>query len=96
MDEIYRLSAREEYRVFIYGAKEEVSSKAVEVLLKRYPSLKIAGTVRRAPKWWCRNSLEWLYRLLCEPSRIRRQKVLPVFAWQVLKAKASYVPEEQQ
>jgi N-acetylglucosaminyldiphosphoundecaprenol N-acetyl-beta-D-mannosaminyltransferase len=47
----------------------------------------IAGNVRRAPEIWCRLSLEWLYRLLSEPSRIRRQKVLPVFAAKVLLAK---------
>jgi N-acetylglucosaminyldiphosphoundecaprenol N-acetyl-beta-D-mannosaminyltransferase len=43
----------------------------------------LAGTTKRAPAWWCRNSLEWLYRLLAEPSRIGRQKVLPLFAAQV-------------
>lgn len=31
------------------------------------------GTVKRAPKWWLKNNLEWAYRLLKEPSRIRRQ-----------------------
>jgi len=44
----------------------------------------LAGTTKRAPAWWCRNSMEWLYRLLAEPSRIGRQKVLPVFAAEVL------------
>lgn len=43
----------------------------------------IAGNVRRAPKMWCSLGLEWLYRLLAEPSRITRQKALPVFAWLV-------------
>ena len=40
----------------------------------------IAGYVRRAPAAWCRLNLEWLYRLLREPQRIKRQKMLPVFA----------------
>lgn len=31
------------------------------------------GAVKRAPKWWLENDLEWFYRLLKEPSRIRRQ-----------------------
>lgn len=31
------------------------------------------GNVKRAPKWWVRNNLEWAYRLLNEPSRIKRQ-----------------------
>ena len=46
----------------------------------------IAGSVKRAPAIWQRFSAEWLYRLLSEPKRIRRQKVLPVFAIKVLKA----------
>ena len=44
----------------------------------------IAGTVKRAPAIWQRFSLEWLYRLLSEPKRIRRQRVLPVFAYRVI------------
>jgi N-acetylglucosaminyldiphosphoundecaprenol N-acetyl-beta-D-mannosaminyltransferase len=47
----------------------------------------IAGTVKRAPAAWCRLNLEWLYRLLKEPRRIQRQKVLPMFAWAVLMEK---------
>ena len=31
------------------------------------------GAVKRAPKWWVKNNLEWFYRLLKEPSRIKRQ-----------------------
>jgi UDP-N-acetyl-D-mannosaminouronate:lipid I N-acetyl-D-mannosaminouronosyltransferase len=31
------------------------------------------GQVRRAPKWWVKNNLEWTYRLLSQPSRIKRQ-----------------------
>jgi N-acetylglucosaminyldiphosphoundecaprenol N-acetyl-beta-D-mannosaminyltransferase len=44
----------------------------------------IAGNVKRAPEIWCKFSAEWLYRLLAEPKRIRRQKVLPLFAMKVL------------
>ena len=29
-----------------------------------------AGVVKRAPIWWQRNGLEWLYRLLSEPRRL--------------------------
>lgn len=32
-----------------------------------------AGHVRRAPKWWINNNMEWAYRLLSQPSRITRQ-----------------------
>ncbi len=47
----------------------------------------IAGTVKRAPQNWQRCSAEWLYRLIAQPSRIKRQKVLPLFAAAVLAAK---------
>lgn len=29
-----------------------------------------AGTIRRAPPWWQRHGLEWLYRLCAEPRRL--------------------------
>lgn len=31
------------------------------------------GQVRRAPSWWVAHHLEWFYRLLQEPTRIKRQ-----------------------
>ena len=31
------------------------------------------GKVQRAPKWWVKNNLEWAYRLVKQPSRIKRQ-----------------------
>jgi len=44
----------------------------------------VAGTVARAPQLWRRFHMEWLYRLLAEPQRISRQKVLPLFVFRVL------------
>ncbi len=35
-----------------------------------------AGTTRRAPLWWQRHSLEWLYRLLKEPRRMWRRYII--------------------
>jgi N-acetylglucosaminyldiphosphoundecaprenol N-acetyl-beta-D-mannosaminyltransferase len=32
-----------------------------------------AGTIKRAPLWWQRNGLEWLYRLCSEPKRLFRR-----------------------
>jgi N-acetylglucosaminyldiphosphoundecaprenol N-acetyl-beta-D-mannosaminyltransferase len=145
---ICALAAEKGYRIFIYGGKEEVSLRAVEVLRDRFPGIQIlgrangylqddqmeglidqinrskaeilfvalgsprqelwiseykdslktvrlcqgiggtldtiAGTVQRAPEFWRRWNVEWLYRLLAEPKRIKRQSVLPVFATQVL------------
>jgi len=31
------------------------------------------GNVKRAPNWWVKNNLEWAYRLVKQPSRIKRQ-----------------------
>ena len=47
----------------------------------------IAGNVARAPRIWQRFYVEWLYRLLQDPKRIKRQKVLPLFALRVLARK---------
>jgi N-acetylglucosaminyldiphosphoundecaprenol N-acetyl-beta-D-mannosaminyltransferase len=39
----------------------------------------LAGVTRRAPSFMVDNGLEWLYRLVREPWRWRRQTVLPAF-----------------
>ncbi|HEV3154037.1 MAG TPA: WecB/TagA/CpsF family glycosyltransferase [Candidatus Baltobacteraceae bacterium] len=39
----------------------------------------LGGKVQRAPKEWRRFGLEWLYRLVTEPHRWRRQLALPHF-----------------
>lgn len=44
----------------------------------------IAGVQKRAPRWVQRLNLEWLYRLIRQPSRWRRQLALPRFVWAVL------------
>ena len=45
----------------------------------------LAGDVPRAPERWRRLGLEWLYRLLREPWRIRRLGCLPRFVWAVFR-----------
>ena len=139
------------YNIFIYGAKEEVNTGAVNKLTHLYPDLKIVGhchgywpdenmdqlvnqinnsnaqilflalgspkqeqwiekyrsqlttvrvcqgiggtldvvygNVKRAPQFFCRYGLEWLYRLSTEPKRITRQWVLPLFAAQLFSLK---------
>ncbi len=153
MQNVCALSADRGYKIFIYGAREEVNQRAVESLRERFPGIQIvgnvngylpedkmadlveqinrsgaqilflalgspkqeqwiskyganlksvkvcqgiggtldvlAGTVERAPEVFCSLGLEWLYRLVTEPKRLRRQLVLPVFAWQVLREKFS-------
>ena len=44
-----------------------------------------AGVKKRAPRWMGALQIEWLYRLVQEPSRWRRMLALPAFAWQVLR-----------
>ncbi|SDZ36597.1 N-acetylglucosaminyldiphosphoundecaprenol N-acetyl-beta-D-mannosaminyltransferase [Proteiniborus ethanoligenes] len=51
----------------------------------------IAGTVKRAPEVYQRLGLEWLYRLLKDPRRIKRQIVLPKFVLIVLFSKDEIV-----
>lgn len=38
-----------------------------------------AGNVKRAPEFWQNNGIEWLYRLIKEPSRYKRMRALPIF-----------------
>ncbi|HEY0798970.1 MAG TPA: WecB/TagA/CpsF family glycosyltransferase, partial [Candidatus Baltobacteraceae bacterium] len=45
----------------------------------------IAGNVERAPEIWRRLNIEWLYRLMREPQRWRRQLALPRFVWLALR-----------
>jgi N-acetylglucosaminyldiphosphoundecaprenol N-acetyl-beta-D-mannosaminyltransferase len=151
MQNICELSADKGYKIFIYGAKEEVNKSAVEEIKRTYPSVKItgrqngylseekmddlikrineseaqilflalgsprqemwiskyrhqltnikvcqgiggtldvlAGNVKRAPEIYCNMGLEWLYRLISEPKRIKRQAKLPLFAVQVMTQK---------
>jgi N-acetylglucosaminyldiphosphoundecaprenol N-acetyl-beta-D-mannosaminyltransferase len=158
--DICDIAEKGSYKVFIYGATEDVNKKAVDELTKRYPDLKIvgrengyvkesemldlinrinaskaeilflalgspkqekwyvayknrlhhvrvvqgvggtldtiAGTVKRAPDVWCNLRLEWLYRLIKEPKRIKRQKVLPIFAVMVFIAKVKMMMGEQK
>ena len=48
-----------------------------------------AGTVERAPMWWQRHGLEWLYRLVKEPKRMWRRYIIgnALFLWNMLKEK---------
>ena len=50
-----------------------------------------AGTVERAPEWWQRHGLEWLYRLIKEPRRMWRRYIIgnTVFLWHMLGEKFS-------
>ena len=44
-----------------------------------------SGELKRAPEFFRKIGLEWLYSLIKEPKRIKRQVVLPKFIWQILR-----------
>jgi len=44
----------------------------------------LSGNLERAPQWMIEHNLEWLYRLLKEPNRIKRQMALPAFVFRVI------------
>lgn len=48
-----------------------------------------AGTAQRAPIWWQKHSLEWLYRLLKEPRRMWKRYLIgnPLFVYNIIKEK---------
>lgn len=46
----------------------------------------LAGTVKRAPKSFQKAGLEWLYRLMKEPKRLKRQLALPLFLIEVARS----------
>lgn len=43
-----------------------------------------AGTVKRAPKFFQKFGIEWLYRLIKQPSRFVRMLALPIFGFTVI------------
>lgn len=43
-----------------------------------------SGELKRAPKFYRENGLEWLYRLIQQPSRYKRMAVLPLFMLRVI------------
>ena len=45
----------------------------------------LSGATRRAPAFFQRTGAEWLFRLLLQPSRLRRQAALALFTFSVLK-----------
>ena len=44
----------------------------------------LAGTAERAPEFYINHNIEWLYRLIKQPSRIGRMMDLPKFGFSVL------------
>ena len=148
MDRLLQFAAVKGYRVFLYGAKEEVVKTAKEKIEEKYPTINIsgyengyvqdasavvkkindaqadllfvamgspkqelwirehmnelsakvfqgvggsfdvfAGNVKRAPLFFRKLGLEWFYRLVKEPHRLKRQMALPKFLMRVIRSK---------
>ncbi|MBM6619071.1 WecB/TagA/CpsF family glycosyltransferase [Bacillus suaedaesalsae] len=49
----------------------------------------LSGTIKRAPLVWQKLNLEWLYRLMKQPSRAKRMVALPKFAYEVIREKVT-------
>jgi N-acetylglucosaminyldiphosphoundecaprenol N-acetyl-beta-D-mannosaminyltransferase len=65
---------------------ENLPALAIKVAIAEGGSFSfMSGTVFRAPTWMRRAGLEWLYRFLRQPWRLRRQLALPVFVWLVVR-----------
>lgn len=153
MQAICAAAPQRDYRIFIFGASEEVNAGAVMELRRRHPGIQIVGhahgfledsdmpelirrinrsqaeilfvaigsprqeqwmhrwlpelnvkvcqgiggtldtivgRVKRAPRGWQRLGLEWLYRLLSQPSRAGRQRKLLTFVFELLLVKAGF------
>ena len=43
-----------------------------------------AGTIKRAPVWMQKCGIEWLWRLIKEPKRIKRMSVLPIYLLKII------------
>lgn len=43
-----------------------------------------AGNIRRAPKWMQKCGIEWLWRLVLQPSRMKRMSVLPIYLLKII------------
>jgi len=68
---------------FIYEHKDEFEN--IKVGMGVGGSLDVwAGTAKRAPEFYQRHGLEWLYRFMKEPTRYKRMAQLPLFIIKVI------------
>lgn len=70
---------------FIYRHQKELKVRAA---IGVGGSLDVwAGTLKRAPEFYQKHGLEWLYRFIQEPTRYKRMAALPVFMGKVAASK---------
>ena len=71
--------------MWIHKNKDKLKAK---VLMGIGGSLDVfAGTAKRAPDIFIKLNIEWLFRLIKNPSRIGRMMALPKFGIEVIKSK---------
>lgn len=71
-----------------YWIRDNLEALAVPVAIGVGGSFDvIAGKTRRPPVWMQKYQLEWLGRLLQEPSRFKRMLALPRFVWRVIRSR---------
>lgn len=71
-----------------YWIAEHVSALGIPVAMGIGGSMDVlSGNVKRAPQWMQKLSLEWLYRVLIQPTRFKRVLALPKFMLAVKKQK---------
>lgn len=75
----YGMRRQEEW---IYKNKEKLRFGTVTGVGRSFDYY--SGELKRAPQAWRRVGLEWLYSLLKEPKRLKRQMELPKFIWWVM------------
>jgi len=54
----------------------------------------MAGNIKMAPAWMRKVGIEWLYRLIRQPSRFKRMLDIPRFVWAILCNGRSYVDKK--
>lgn len=97
---IIQLIQQSDATVLAVGVGAPKQEKWIAKYRQQLPNIKIflaigatidfeAGNVKRAPKWMSEVGLEWLYRLLSEPTRLWKRYLIDDthFFWLVLKQK---------
>ena len=94
-DENFDFRTKIDYLFVAYGMKKQ--EEWIKANLKRLNAGLVMGVGRsfdyysgeldRAPESWRKRGLEWLYSLIKQPSRWRRQLRLPGFIWLVAKSR---------
>jgi N-acetylglucosaminyldiphosphoundecaprenol N-acetyl-beta-D-mannosaminyltransferase len=64
---------------FIIDNKSKLNAKVLIGEGGSFDYDQLGGGIKRAPKWMRKFGMEWLWRLIKQPSRFRRQLAIPVF-----------------